>query len=512
MADSNRFIVAFENVSATFAGIDISSILELQLYACANSYPCVTLMVDAGHPGAASTPLVGDKVSLSEAGSLYSKCIELVKTSGATLSLALTARSVGGGNDVQTLNINGWMLTDVALSPIQEGGVCAVSLTFAHPLCKAHFGGVVPGLLTTEPDWSTLQGGDPLSVYVGALNKYATAPREKLSGQIAGMANQYKVRANLLKRLSQAASDLGSALSWSGGGLPASKVAGTWVPYIRRGIACYAVPSEGSSALGRFLAGVVPECSLAVGGDYMSGKLNVGPYVPWSDPTLSISDSDIVSMQFPGRDPTPISGVRVESMESSYTNNTSMQVDAVQIENARADNYYIPQKQLDAEYLYGPIHQFSEPGWLQRAQAFMVYAENTARSDCVSAQNGNYQDSRTVKRGDGVQVAAAVANTPKATYGKVLLACAKAYFETSLMKDWEFTVGARFIVQAGGGVLCPGKVLAVRSAGSSVLAGYVTSVTHTISVQSRTAHTEIVCSHPRSGTPPFGVGSSNALY
>lgn len=512
MADSNRFIVAFENVSATFAGFDISSILELQLSACANSYPCITLMVDAGHSGAASTPLVGDKVSLSEAGGLYSTCIGLVKTSSATLSLSLTARSVGGGNDVQTLNISGWMLTDVALSPIQEGGVCAVSLTFAHPLCKAHFGGVVPGLLTTEPDWSTLQGGNPLAVYIGALNKYAAAPRAKLSGQIAGMTNQYAVRANLLRRLSKAASDLSSALSWSGGGLPALNKIGSWSQYIRRGIAYYAVPSEGSSVLGRFLSGVVPECSLAVGGDYMSGTLSVGPYVPWSDPSLSISDSDIVSMQFPGRDPTPISGVRVESMDSSYTNNTSMQVDAVQIENARSDNYYIPQQQLGAEYLYGPIHQFSEPGWLQRARAAMVIAENTERSDVVSAQNGNYQDSRTVSRGGGVSVAAAVANTPKVSYGKALLACAQAYFETSLMKDWEFSVGARFIVRSGGGVLCPGKVLAISSAGSPVLAGYITSVTHTISVQSRTAHTDIVCSHPRSGTPPFGVGSSNALY
>ena len=512
MGAGNRTIVVFEDVSASVGGIDISSIIELQLTACANGIPSITLMVDAGHSEGADAPVASDKVSLADAAGLYSSCQAMVKTSGATLSLSLTAREIGSGG-AQTLSISGWMLTDVALSPIREGGVCGVSLTFMHPICKAHFGGAVPGLLVTEPDWSRVQGSNPLAVYISALGVYgASAQRAKIGGQMAGMANQAQVRSALLKKLAAATSALQSALAWHGGGLPAGSKIRAWEKFIRMGLAYYAIPSEGSSVLGRFLSGVVPECSLSIGGDYTSGKLDVGPFAPWAAPSMSISDSDIIEMQFPSRDPSPLAGVRVESIDTSNTVPTSMTtVESAQIEPVRSDNYYIPSGMLDAEFLYGPIQQFSEPGWLNRARGHAENAADTARSNIMSATNGNFQDPRTTGRGGSVAVASAGASIPQASYNAALVACAKAYCETSLMKDWEFAVTTRFMVRSGG-ILCPGRVISVNSSGGPVLSGYVTSVTHTISVPQREASTEIVCSHPRSGDPPFGVGTANALY
>ena len=93
-----------------------------------------------------------------------------------------------------------------------------------------------------------------------------------------------------------------------------------------------------------------------------------------------------------------------------------------------------------------------------------------------------------------------------------MLACAKTFYETSLMKDWTFNVNTRLLINKGG-VLCPGKVLSVNSASGEALAGYVVNVTHSISVPSKAAHTSITCAYPRFGSLPRGITSSaNALY
>lgn len=515
MTTASHYFVSFEGVTASVGGIDISSIFELQLTAQANGIPTVTLLVDAGATGDDGT-VVADAMTLGGARSLLDRCRGLVKTSGGALSLSLTARAVGEFGDVksQTLSLSGWLLTDVSLSPIQERGVCAASLTFMHPICKAHFGGVVPGLLATPVLYADLDGNNPLEVFLNALTLYGDAAEREEPREIdTGGAGQAEIRANLLSRLAKARSDLEASLAWAGGGLPAEEHLASWGELQRAGLAVYAEPSGGSSVFQRFASGMVPECSLAIGGDFTTQVLEVRPFEPWADASMTITDADIISMQFPQHDPSPLSGVRLTSTASADAVPFSFHIDTGQSRGKPSDVFYAPESELSAEYLYGPIVEFQEPGWLAVMRQLAGLSMSTERSDAKGAQGGGLETAATISKGGSVSFGGGDVAQASIDYGSAMLACAKAYYETSLMKDWAFEVNARLMFNVEGATICPGKVISVTSNGNEALAGYVTSVTHAISVANGSAHTIITCSHPRFGSIPAGVASSrNPLY
>lgn len=517
MADSRHFIVSFENVTATVGGADVSSIVEIQVQASANDIPSVTLLVDAGHPGKADGSSVAAAMDLEAAKKLYSFFIGKVRT--ATLDLSVTARSVGaGGGDTQTLEIKGWTLTDVMLSPIQESGAATVALTCCHPVCKAHFGGAVPGLLSRDPDLTTLAGDNPLAVFTSALGLYASAARieDVRPTTVNGAADPVTVREKLIGHLTKATAALSSAVTWAGNGLP---VPSSGIPYelIRYGLSVYAMPSGGTSVFQRLVGALVPECSLALGGDYTKPALELRPFTPWEDATLTVKDSDIVSLQFPQSDPSPLSGVRIVSVDTADTLPASYHVDTVQTNTRASEIFYVPDAELNADLLYGPVQQVQEPGWLAQVKYMSRNASDGGQTDERAAESDNLQTpTNTDPDNPTMTFTPVVADLPAVNYGEALLACAKAYYETALMKDWGFTVTCRFLL-AGGGTLCPGRVIAVTSPSGKALEGYVTAVTHTISVTGKTARTTVACTHPRiGGALPRGMSAAdtkhNALY
>lgn len=139
-------------------------------------------------------------------------------------------------------------------------------------------------------------------------------------------------------------------------------------------------------------------------------------------------------------------------------------------------------------------------------------ASSTFMSDQQQARNSQLNVAVNIPRGGSPIWGGGGGDVPAIDYASAILACAKAYYETSLMKDWCFTLHARFMLKAGG-MLCPGRVLSVTSEGGELMGGYVVGVSHTISVSSRTAHTRIVCTHPRFGALPDGIsGENNPLY
>lgn len=512
MADSSHYLVSFENVSASFGGMDISSIVELQLQATANGIPTVTLSVDACNTGGGGRS-AASAMSLAAARALLVKCESMRLTSGATLSLSITARAVGkGGGDAQTLSITGWLLTDVAISPMQMGGVVTVSLTFQHPICKAHFGGMVPGLIATPLPFGDLGASNPVEAFISSLAKYGEAVRyEQAAGASSGVIDA------MIDKLEQAAQALEASVTWSGGGMPCASHLVGWDDAIAAGISSYAMPSGGTSVLNRFFGCLVPECSLAVGGDYSGPSLNVRPFTPWEDPSQQISDTDIISLSFPQHDPSPISGVRFTTSGADSGYGSSFHCDTAQTGVSPRDVFYVPASELSREFLYGPIHQFEEPGWLVHMKSFIAGPSTSKVTDAGSVQDDNFNCAMSVGRagsGSGGFIGGGgSASSPELDYSAALLACAKAYYETSLMKDWGFSVTARFIVSSGGKI-CPGRVLSVVSGGGTVLSGYVTGVSHAISIASKSAHTTITCSHPRFGSNPPGItsGKQNALY
>ncbi len=516
MADTSHYLVSFENVSASVGGYDISSIVEFQLEAQANGIPTITLLVDAGYSGQANAPVVADHMTLGDARSVVDTCMSMVRTAGATLSFSVTVRSTGmGGSETQTLSLSGWMLTDVSLSPIQERGVCTASLTFMHPICKSHFGGAVPGLLSRPISYASLAGDNPLSVFVEALGLYgAEAERETpREPSVDGAPDQQAIRASLLGRLAKAKADLESSLAWSGGGLPAEAQLPEWGDAHRAGLAVYAAPSGGTSVFQRFTRGLVPECSLAIGGDFTAQKLEVGPFRPWADATTSIADSDIVSMQFPKHDPTPLSGVRLWATDSADGLPYSFHRDEGQSAGYPSDVFYVPASELSAEYMYGPIQQFQEPTWLAEVREFEMMRVSNARSDAKGATDNALVTAASVARDGTASFGSGDTAQASVDYASALLACGKAYYETSLMKDWVFEVTARLMFRSGGAMLCPGRVVSIKSGGKEAIAGYVLSVVHAVSVASGVARTVVTCSHPRFGGRPAGVTSGgNALY
>lgn len=515
MARNSHYLVSFEDVHATVGGYSIDSIVELHLSATANDIPTVTLLVDT-KSSTAGMGQVADAMSLGEAREVFDTCRSMVKTSGGTLSLNVKVRAVGqDGADEQTLSISGWILTDVSFSPVQLSGVATVSLTFQHPLCKADFGGIVPGLLSQAPNWRGLNGSNPLDLYISALQIYGIEVRRAnpRPASVAGASNTLEVRENMLRRLSQAASALSGGLSWTGGGLPAEHLVASWGTALRQGLAVYAMPYGGTSVFQRFARGLVPECSLAIGGDYTGAKLDVGPFRPWADASLSINEGDIFSISFPQRDPSPISGVKVCSSDTADALGFSYHLDSYQAGTRPADVFYVPKSELAAEFLYGPIVQFQSPSWLEDARAFMTTMSDRGRADGTSAKSGRLHLRTTVARGGSAPATGSGGRSgPPVDYSRAMLACAKTFYETSLMKDWTFNVNTRLLINKGG-VLCPGKVLSVNSASGEALAGYVINVTHSISVPSKAAHTSITCAYPRFGSLPRGITSgANALY
>lgn len=516
MAEGNATLLSFENVDASVGGFDISSITEMQLNASANSIPSVTLLVDAGNSGTAGAKV--DAMSLGRVRSVLDDCRAMVKTDSGTLDLSLTVRSFGkGGAGEQRFELHGWILTDAVISPVQVGGVVTVALTFMHPICKSHFGGAVPGLIASPVLYAGLEGENPLEVFLSAVRLYGEqASREiprKLGG-FAGSADVFTIREELLTRLTKAAEDLAASLVWTGdGGLPAADQLAAWGDVVRVGLASYAMPYGGSSVFLRFARTLVPECSLAIGGDFTQEALEVGPFVPWADPAFSIDDSNILSIQFPQSDPSPISGVQVQSSDTADALDTSYHHGTAQEGKLPGEIFYVPQSEFSSDYLYGPIQQFSEPGWVAHIHRMMLARSEKGRSDSKAASSGKLQLPENTPRGGGVAFAPVGDNLPSVNYSAALMACAKAYYETSLMKDWSFTVTTPILFRSGGSVLCPGKSLSVTSDGATVIEGYVTGVSHVISIASKAAHTTLTCTHPRFGALPPGISSTkNALY
>ena len=513
-SEAKHHLVSFENVTASVGGFDISAIMELRLAAAANAVPQVTLLVDIG-PGVRQ---VAEAVTLSNARDVFDNLRSIVRTDGATLSLSLTCRVDGpGGSETQSLALDGWLLTDVALSPIQRRGVCTASLTFQHPLCKAHLGGAVPALVAIPPDLTGVEDGNPFAVFIRALRLYEVTQRfAPLPAAIPGASSPAEMREHLLSRLSKATSDLESALVWTHGGLPAFGYLAAWGDLLCKGLAVYASPSGGNSVLQALLGGLVPECSLAVGGDYTRGQLEIGPFEPWADATLSISDSDIVTLDFPQTDPSPISGVRMVMSATNSDQGVSYHPIGCQAGDGAfpAETFYVPESELSAPYLYGPIQQFSEPGWMVSMANYEVAQSGGKLSDASGAASDQLHIAASIPRGGGVTYGSGTGGGGSSIdYAQALLACAKAYFETSLMKDWGFTIGARLVFSAQGGMLCPGRVISVTSDAGEVLGGYVVGVEHVISVPSRSATTRVTCTHPRFGSLPSSITSTtNALY
>jgi len=512
---TNSHLVSFEGVSASVGGFDISGIVEFRLQAVANAVPEITLLVDVGQDGGAEAV---EAVSLGNAGQVFRACRDMVRTDNGVLSFSVTCRVDGpGGSSTQTLALDGWILTDVALSPVRHEGVCTASLTFRHPLFKAHLGGSVPTLVAKPVTFPYAAGKNPLDVFTEALRAYGAAKRRTaLPATVPGAANPAEIREQLLLRLERAVSDLESSLAWTHGSLPALGYMGGWESAVARALAeSYAGPSGGNSVLQALLGGLVPECSLALGGDYTKGQLELGPFEPWADASLAIADSDIVSLDFPQTDPSPISGVRMILSYTESDKEGSYHPGFCQAgsKSYPIETFYVPSSELAAPYLYGPIQQFTEPSWLSLASAYANQQAARLEADVMQAAAGKLKTAVTASRDAEVSFSEPQGRGAAIDYAQGALACAKAYFETSLMKDWSFTVGSRLMFSAGGGVICPGRVVKVTVDGQEVLGGYVAGVEHVVSVPSRSAVTRVMCTHPRFGKRPDAVSSpKNALY
>lgn len=508
-----HYLVSFENVAASVGGYDISSIAEMHISASANSVPQITLAVDAANSGAGIG--AAEHVSLDNARTVFDVCRSMVKTDGATLSLSMTCHAVGpAGEEEQQLDISGWPLTDVAFTPVQEEGVCLASLTFQHPICKAHFGGFMPGFISGSPDLATVKGANPFAAFTEAIRAYGNMKAmETLPTALPGMSQPARVRAVLRQRLFKAVADLEASVSWTHGGLPAAGRLGGWGMSLVEGFArTYAAPGGGNSILQILLGSLVPECSLALGGDYTKDKLELGPFEPWADATLRISERDILSVDLPQSDPNPISGVCLAAVAQGGGFTSYFDLLGIQGDTRPADVFYIPDSELKAPYMYGPIQQFTMPGWLQNTVSTRGTVLAGLIADITSAQEGLMETATTMGRNPVVTYGGGAATSSSVEYSSAAAACAKAYFETSFMKDWSFTVTARLLFSAGG-TICPGRVMAVSTASGDVLTGYVSHVEHGISVANGSAVTKIVCTHPRFGRLPAAITSpKNALY
>ena len=83
----------------------------------------------------------------------------------------------------------------------QQIALWGFKLTFSHPVCKAHFGGAVPGLVAVPPVLDGVEGGNPLDVFIRALRIYESSQRfAPLPAAVPGASSPAEIRSPILRR------------------------------------------------------------------------------------------------------------------------------------------------------------------------------------------------------------------------------------------------------------------------------------------------------------------------
>lgn len=241
----------------------------------------------------------------------------------SSLSSALSSLSAGSEgslslafDDGLDLNVSGWVVVGAGMTKLLgSGNEFGLQVTLMHPAAKVGIGGGyfmalkggIPYRIAAE------SAADPLQAGRRVFERLSSAPRLSFHNFSDGGS----VSAVMDSKLKEAAATLSERFEYRGTGWPLERHFSN-KRALKRAICQYWVnPGHPEGSVMNCLSAVLTSTELAIVPDYKAEKLPVEPRFPWPEPTETIHETDIASIEFPGMDPDPICGVALPALGGS---------------------------------------------------------------------------------------------------------------------------------------------------------------------------------------------------
>lgn len=501
--------------------------------------PKVVIQIDPFHiEGDAATPALAP--NLGDLVASWKKLQDALYSDNRSVQLDFDAQrerssnAPGNYDRLQEFSINGWIMTSAGMRNVGSRGGFAVVVEAVHPFHQFQESSAY--LLSTgkeakiTPDaitGSATAGSSPnvfdalVSAMLAYYDVHAAADRipEFDNSNYDAVVADYRSMIDFLEEYMQWDPD------WEGEGIPCAQL---WPAdlkdYVLYSLIDYVRAASNSSSWDRFVHTICAHWFLALIPTFDEEKLRIRPLEPWSAHAMEIYDSDIVNIDLPAVDPTPIKGIT--GMFSGVSTNASVTFGL----NAKGEQVAnLEQVSVVEESLGGRIHVLQLPSWVSgtlntaaaaRAGEFLPTGEGEvthATEQNSSSNSGEPQSEVDTEDFDGIIT-------------EVLPAVAKELFLENYRVHYQLSLTTRLLIKVDGAktpnkYLMPGFVARlspnpeISGESDPLLDFYVTKVVHSVNCQQGQASTQIIGSFVHQSDKPDlpnfdmtkGV-ASNAVY
>ena len=452
------------------------------------------------------------------------KASENMETGDVSISLSRFDAAVGkgGGSEKFSIDLNGWILKGAGIDNVTTTQAFCMTCTLAHPAYRLCVDG---GFYTNVGCSVDLTSCDPTDIIDAGAKAYEKLSDAMNTQELKLFADQKPVKPSgfspkqILDRIKLKISMIGGSsgklkqyLKWDGParGLPLqSDLSGPELLALKYLLCESWLHHDGGSdhSVWDVFMSLASStgCVLVPEYDSEDGKLPVVPRFPWSDPEYEIDESDAYSIILPGTDDAPLFGVCSTPGafgglgEKCDTYDVSAG-ELNEIAGAATSLAFVPS---DSDK-NGAFITVSIPPWLDSVAALSAGFNDQMNTSQDMKDDIPHEDKTS---GDNDSVKAK--NTASMNY--------LSYVFCSQYKVMvQSRVNCRFMPKVGDKTLYPGKSAAVKTSGGGTLfEGYVTTVSHHITMSSGKAMTNITMTHcrPAGGYDVIkGYGGENPLY
>lgn len=449
-----------------------------------NSIPSITMY---GAPSAEGAGLskqgsVLDKSDLSSLTELYNYLLPKSYGLDCTGSVHIE-RKDGAGSSADSIDLEGWILSDISLGGVTQVSAPILAITMSHPAIALTRGGVVYEKPSVQYDMLMKNLPDPAGTVnvvslMQAVYKFASMDINYVSLKAEGSYNAVLLR----KRLSNDADDIGRLLRMDAGlmdlGLSQKDAEGAeYSRYWKWANMIMCQPSAwNGSTWNLLISSVVPESLLVVKPTFTETNLLVAPFVPWGKPTLSVDGQSLVEIGIPSKNPDPILGVAIE--QNPGITPVLYHPEPGKNDTENPFEYYsfsIP-KGGDYKSFVGRFVLIPQPSLVSKA----------IECDSPSSPNANMYAT-------GSLIPQTVINRANSKYAEAVLYTMYRSGVSSYIK-MPMTFQDYF-----GKLILPGEVVSVVMNGNSVMHGFITGVTHCCGPYNGGTYTYVEMSHIRDG-------------
>jgi hypothetical protein len=518
-----------------------------------NSIPAVSLVID---------PLRADGGGVDDITPKSSSIFDLLnlhdqlqkKANSGTEKIVLDVKAISVA-DTQSIFIENWVMSGVAIEGLQSRGYFAVVVTLVHPTHRATSASASiqnQSNLTKDPN---INPDNPLSTYLEAAGKFANVSSPPTDDTGTAFDNSGRVAEILSGRLRDSVTLLGETVVWNRCGQDASDL-----PYSKSEVDdearerliktfnCFLghyfymfTQGNNTSPWQSLSQSITADMDLCISGAISDNPLKLIPLAPWGASSGDIFEDEIFDLTSVPREIEPMSGVVAlypsalidqqgnwaaaggfsKNLSTAYQNTISVS------ELSSVGEFLTPavKDNNDAagsrKPLIGRIDERYPPNYL------LSYLQQGANCDGgTNSGLGSISSSRWAKdmfdaNGNTKIPSPQTMMTQIRDYrGLINLWCKQVFFR-NFRRDLNISIGVRLMVHSEGlpklpgGVLRPGVTLGIRSRDKDT-AGfffYVTRVLHYIDAQKGMAYTNIMGAYvrPASGVEAAGITADDVI-